>query len=72
MPGWNERGDTGGERKWIQRPVNQYSLSGNRISVRTLDMDREFREIAVQLDEIVASEKMEALMAVIKKFLSAA
>ena len=52
--------------------MNQYSLSGNRISVRTLDMDREFREIAVQLDEIVASEKMEALMAVIKKFLSAA
>lgn len=34
------------------QPDQTYYLSGNRIDVRTLDLSREFREIASQLDEI--------------------
>jgi 5-methylcytosine-specific restriction enzyme subunit McrC len=35
------------------QPDNSYLMSGNRISVRTLDLNREFAEIAKQLNEIV-------------------
>ena len=34
------------------QPNNSYQMSGNRISVRTLDLNCEFSEIAMQLDEI--------------------
>lgn len=34
-------------------PNNTYKMSGNRISVRTLDLDCDFIEIATQLDNIV-------------------
>ena len=36
------------------QPDNTYQMSGNRISVRTLDLNREFLEIAAQLNAIVA------------------
>ena len=36
------------------QPDNTYQMSGNRISVRTLDLNREFLEIAAQLNVIVA------------------
>ena len=36
------------------QPDNIYQMSGNKISVRTLDLNRDFPEIAVQLNEIVA------------------
>ena len=36
------------------QPDNVYQMSGNRISVKTLDLNREFSEIAGQLDAIVA------------------
>ena len=36
------------------QPDNTYQMSGNRISVRTLDLNREFLEIASQLNVIVA------------------
>lgn len=36
-------------------PNNTYKMSGNMISVKTLDLDCEFVEIAAQLDEILAS-----------------
>lgn len=32
---------------------NEYQMSGNRISVKTLDLNREFSEISNQLNEIV-------------------
>ena len=35
------------------QPDNSYQMSGNKISVRTLDLNREFKEIAAQLDAIV-------------------
>lgn len=34
------------------QPDNVYQMSGNKISVRTLDLNREFSELAGQLDEI--------------------
>ncbi len=34
------------------QPNNSYHMSGNRISVRTLDLNCEFSEIAMQLDKI--------------------
>ncbi|WP_459540389.1 5-methylcytosine-specific restriction endonuclease system specificity protein McrC [Negativicoccus succinicivorans] len=36
------------------QPDNSYLMSGNKISVRTLDLNREFAEIAKQLDDIAA------------------
>ena len=36
------------------QPDNSYQMSGNKISVRTLDLNREFAEIAKQLDDIAA------------------
>lgn len=35
------------------QPNNSYQMSGNKISVRTLDLYRDFSEIAAQLDAIV-------------------
>ena len=35
------------------QPDNIYQMSGNQISVKTLDLNREFSEIAKQLNEIV-------------------
>ena len=35
------------------QPDNCYHMSGNRISVRTLDLNQEFRKIATELDGIV-------------------
>ena len=32
---------------------NSYQMSGNKISVRTLDLNRDFSEIAAQLNAIV-------------------
>lgn len=37
------------------QPDNSYQMSGNQISVKTLDLNREFSEIAAQLNEIVAT-----------------
>ena len=37
----------------IIQPNNSYQMSGNKISVRTLDLNREFSEIAAQLNAIV-------------------
>lgn len=34
------------------QPDGVYQMSGNQISVKTLDLNREFKEIAAQLDEI--------------------
>ena len=34
-------------------PDNVYQMSGNQITVRTLDLNQPFAEIAGQLDEIV-------------------
>ena len=36
-------------------PDNEYKMSGNKISVKTLDLNKEFSEIANQLDNIVAN-----------------
>lgn len=36
------------------QPDCKYQMSGNKISVQTLDLNREFREIAGQLDSIVS------------------
>ncbi len=35
------------------QPNNSYQMSGNKISVQTLDLNRDFAEIAAQLDTIV-------------------
>lgn len=35
------------------QPNNTYTMSGNKISVRTLDLNRDFSEISSQLNEIV-------------------
>ncbi len=35
-------------------PDNEYRMGGNRIAVKALDLDREFKEIKAQLDSIVA------------------
>lgn len=35
-------------------PNNTYSMSGNKISVKTLDLDKNFEEIKCRLDEIVS------------------
>ena len=37
------------------QPNNDYQISGNRISVRTLDLDCDFPDIAKKLDEIAAA-----------------
>lgn len=37
------------------QPDNSYMMSGNQISVKTLDLNREFPEIAAQLNAIVAT-----------------
>lgn len=37
------------------QPDGAYRMSGNLISVKTIDLNRPFNEIRVQLDEIVAS-----------------
>ena len=36
------------------QPDNSYQMSGNKISVKTLDLNRDFSEIAAQLNAIVA------------------
>ncbi len=35
------------------QPDNSYQMSGNQISVKTLDLNRNFSEIAAQLNAIV-------------------
>ena len=35
------------------QPDHSYQMSGNKISVRTLDLNRDFSEIAAQLNVIV-------------------
>lgn len=35
------------------QPDNVYQMSGNKISVKTLDLNQDFPEIAAQLNEIV-------------------
>lgn len=35
------------------QPNNSYRMSGNKISVKTLDLNRDFSEIAAQLNAIV-------------------
>ena len=35
------------------QPDNSYQMSGNMISVKTLDLNRDFSEIAAQLNAIV-------------------
>ena len=35
------------------QPNNSYKMSGNKISVRTLDLNQDFSEIAAQLNAIV-------------------
>ena len=35
------------------QPDNSYQMSGNKISVKTLDLKREFSEIAAQLKAII-------------------
>ena len=35
------------------QPDNSYRMSGNQISVKTLDLNRDFSEISAQLDAIV-------------------
>ena len=35
------------------QPDNRYHMSGNQISVKTLDLNRDFSEIAAQLNAIV-------------------
>ena len=35
------------------QPDNIYQMSGNQISVKTLDLNRDFSEIAAQLNRIV-------------------
>lgn len=42
------------------QPDNSYLMSGNKISVRTLDLSREFAEIAKQLDDIAAEHFSDA------------
>ena len=37
------------------RPDNVYQMHGNQISVKTLDLNREFGELKQQLDRIVES-----------------
>ena len=37
----------------VLQPDHSYQMSGNRISVRTLDLNRDFSEIAAQLNAIV-------------------
>jgi 5-methylcytosine-specific restriction enzyme subunit McrC len=34
-------------------PDNEYKMSGNKVTVRTLDLNRDFEAIASQLDAIV-------------------
>ena len=36
-------------------PNNEYRMSGNKISVKTLDLNCDFSEIALQLNKIVDS-----------------
>ena len=40
-----------------RQPDGKYLMSGNRISVRTLDLNCEFREIAEQLDQIAGNQE---------------
>ena len=37
------------------QPDNEYMMSGNKISVKTLDLNRDFSEIAEQLNNIAES-----------------
>ena len=37
-------------------PDNEYQMSGNQISVKTLDLSSDFDGIATQLDSIVLSQ----------------
>ena len=37
----------------VIQPDNTYHMSGNKISVRTLDLNKEFTEIKEQLNAIV-------------------
>ena len=41
------------------QPDNIYQMSGNQISVKTLDLNQDFSEIAKQLNEIVAEHFIE-------------
>ena len=43
------------------QPNHSYQMSGNRISVRTLDLNQEFSEIAAQLNAIVLEHFGETL-----------
>ena len=36
------------------QPDNSYQMSGNKISVKTLDLNRDFSEIAAQLNAVVS------------------
>lgn len=40
-------------RAYVIQPNNSYRMSGNKISVKTLDLNRDFSEIAAQLNAIV-------------------
>lgn len=44
------------------QPDNEYQMSGNRISVRTLDLNCEFTEIAKQLNTIVEDHFSESVL----------
>lgn len=43
------------------QPNHVYHMSGNKISVRTLDLNCSFKEIATQLDSIIAEHFVTAL-----------
>ncbi len=43
----------------VIQPNNTYRMSGNKISVKTLDLNREFSEIAAQLNQIVDEHFLE-------------
>ena len=38
------------------QPDNSYQMSGNKISVKTLDLNRNYLEIATQLNDIIAKD----------------
>lgn len=40
---------------WKKVPNNEYSMSGNRIAVKALDLNTDFANLAGQLDNIVNS-----------------
>ena len=49
--GWNCIWQEGTARR--TQADNSYQMSGNKVSVRTLDLNRDFSEIAAQLNAIV-------------------